>query len=145
MVNSTRAGTHKPLALKLQIVAEYEAAPHGTKGAIARAYNVQSRMIHRWAYARDNDEFGLNRSGRRRGVTMTPKKQSSEIVRLRQQLARAQAETEIARADQHILKAAIESLGKAHALLEELSESADIGLNPDPSKRPSSSTSSPTD
>ena len=76
---------------------------------------------------------------------MTPKKQSAEIVLLRKQLARAQAETEIARANQHILKVAIESLGKAHALLEELSESADIGLNPDPSKKPPSSTSSPTE
>jgi transposase len=76
---------------------------------------------------------------------MTPKKQSSEIVRLRQQLARAQAETEIARANQHVLKAAIESLGKAHALLEELSESADSDQKPAESKKPQSSISSPTD
>ncbi|PRY63168.1 hypothetical protein B0I08_1201 [Glaciihabitans tibetensis] len=145
MVNSTRAGTHKPLAVKLQIVAEYEAAPHGEKGAVARAHNVQTRMIHRWAYARDNDEFGFNRSGRRTGGTMTPKKQSSEIVRLRKQLARAQAETEIARANQHVLKAAMESLGKAHALLEELSESADSDQKPAESKKPPSWPSSPMD
>lgn len=146
MINSIRGGPYRPLALKLQIVAEYETAPHGSKGAVARAHNVSLRQIHRWAYARDNGEFGPGPSGRRElPRNMTPKKQSAEIVLLRKQLARAQAETEIARADQHILKAAMQSLGKAHALLEELSESADSPEKPAESKKQPSSTSSPTE
>lgn len=146
MVNSTRSGQYRPLALKLQILTEYENAPHGSKGLVAREHRVSLHQIYRWAYARDNGEFGPGPSGRR--VTpsaMTPKKQSAEIAALRKQLARAQAETEIARADQHILKAAMQSLGKAHALLEELSESADSPEKPVQSKKPSSSTSSPTE
>lgn len=67
---------------------------------------------------------------------MTPKRQSAEIARLRRELAKAQA-------DQEILKAALESAGKAHALLEKLAESAE----PDPLKpkfeRPQSPNSSP--
>jgi hypothetical protein len=69
---------------------------------------------------------------------MTPKKQSAEITRLRRELAKAQA-------DREIMAAALESLGKAHALLEKLSESAE----PEPlrtrSEKPPSPTSSPTD
>jgi hypothetical protein len=63
---------------------------------------------------------------------MTPRSQSAEIVRLRRELAKAQA-------DQAVLAAALESLGKAHALLEKVAESAE----PDPLRTPSAKTPSP--
>ncbi|MEV7649758.1 hypothetical protein [Arthrobacter sp. NPDC089319] len=63
---------------------------------------------------------------------MTPNRQSAEIARLRRELAKAQA-------DREVLNAALESMGKAHALLEKLAESAE----PEPLKDTSETTPSP--
>ena len=126
------------LVEKLQIVAEYESAAHGAKGEVLRRHDVTSSSVTRWAYSRDHDLFGPGITGRKvNGAVMTPKNQSVEIARLRRELARAQA-------DQEVLAAALESLGKAHALLEKVAESAE----PEPlrtafEKRPSKNSSSP--
>lgn len=119
---------------KLRILAEYEKAPHGRKGEVARLHNVVRATLSDWAYSRDHDEFGPGPTGHRRpGRRMTPKSQSAEIVRLRRELARTQA-------DREILAAALESAGKAHALLEKLAESAE----PEPLRTGSEKRPSPT-
>lgn len=139
MVKSTGKVIHKSLVEKFAILAEYEAAPHGQKGAVARGHGVSVAAISGWAYRRDHDLFGTSPTGvRAKGQAMTPKRQSAEIVRLRRELAKAQA-------DQEILRAALESAGKAHALLEKLAESAEPQPLQTPSKKPPSPTSSPTD
>lgn len=139
MVRSTGKVVHKSLVEKFEILAEYEAAPHGQKGAVARRHGVSVAAITGWAYRRDNDLFGASPTGiRAKGTAMTPKRQSAEIVRLRRELAKAQA-------DQEILRAALESAGKAHALLEKLAESAEPEPLQTGFKKPQSPTSSPMD
>ncbi|MDX2359141.1 hypothetical protein [Dietzia sp. PP-33] len=138
MTRSTGKIPKRTVEEKLRIVAEYEAAPQGQRAVVARRNQVGLVTIHRWAHARDNDLFGPSATGWQGRGAMTPKRQSAEIIRLRQELAKAQA-------DQEILKAALESSGKAHALLERLAESAET----EPLKKQSvarrSPTSSPTD
>jgi transposase len=120
MTKSTGKIPLRTLEEKLVILERYEAAPRGRKGAVLREFGVSASAIGNWAYARDHDEFAATPTGIKssRSGAMTPKRQSAEIVRLRRELARAQA-------DQEILKAALESAGKAHALLEKLAESAE--------------------
>jgi len=139
MVKSSGKIRHRLLAEKLEILEAYEDAPHGEKGEVLRRFGASRANLSAWAFARDHGEFGPSPTGHRvKGQAMTPKKQSAEIVRLRRELAKAQA-------DREIMSAALESLGKAHALLEKLSESAE----PEPlrtrSAKPPSPTSSPTD
>lgn len=135
MTKSTRRGPFRSVAEKMEILAEYEAAPHGSKGEVVRRYNVGSSTIGTWAYARDHDEFGPgpkgNRSRKKRSA-VTPNRQSAEIARLRRELGKSQA-------DREILNAALESMGKAHALLEKLAKSAE----PEPLKDAFGRTQSP--
>ena len=139
MVKSTRQGPFRTTEEKLEIVAEYEQAPHGMKGGVLRRHNTSQRTVSSWAYARDHQEFGPGPKGKRQaGKPMTPKTQSAEILRLRRELAKAQA-------DREILKSALESMGKAHALLEKLAESAEPEPLQTPSQKPQSPTSSTTD
>lgn len=137
-VKSVRRPVMRSVGEKLRILAEYEEAPHGRKGEVTRRYNVARATIGDWAYARDHDEFGPGSSGQRRsGRRMTPKSQSAEIARLRRELAKSQA-------DREILAAALESAGKAHALLEKLAESAEPEPLRTASEKPLSPTSSTT-
>lgn len=140
MTKSTGKVPFRTLELKLLILEKYEAAPRGSKGAVLREYGVSGHAIGVWAYARDHDEFAATPTGKRsaRDGVMTPKRQSAEIVRLRRELAKAQA-------DQEILKAALESAGKAHALLEKLAESAEPAPLETLSEKKQSRDSSPTD
>lgn len=122
MSSSTSYRYKKPqptVAEKLAIVAEYEEAPVEERGAVLRRHDTYKTTVARWIYARDHDQFGPGPKGKRQpGRSMTPRRQSAEIARLRRELAKAQA-------DREVLDAALESLGKAHALLEKASESAD--------------------
>ena len=139
-MKSTGKVPFRTLEVKLAILEKYEAAPHGEKGAVLREYGISGHAIRTWAYARDHDEFGATPTGNRSGPggAMTPKRQSAEIVRLRRELAKAQA-------DQEILKAALESAGKAHALLEKLAESAEPAPLQTRSGKKQSPPSSPMD
>jgi transposase len=140
MTKSTGKIPLRTLEEKLAILERYEAAPRGGKGAVLREYGVSPNAIGNWAYARDHDEFAATPTGKKssRSGAMTPKRQSAEIVRLRRELAKAQA-------DQEILKAALESAGKAHALLEKLAESAEPVPLQTLSEKEQSKDSSPTD
>jgi transposase len=100
---------------KLGIVAEYEAAEPGEKGALLRREGLYSSHVVEWRRARD--------AGALKGLAAQPRGpgRSSEQVendalrRDNERLARELAKT----------RAALEVVGKAHALLELLSESAE--------------------
>jgi len=96
---------------KAAILAEYEAADRGERGAILRREGLYSSHIIEWRKAAQaGAEAGLGPAARDR--------RDREIEQLR---ARAEkAEAELVRS-----RAALDLMGKAHALLETLSESAE--------------------
>jgi transposase len=108
---------------KARILAEYDALPHGSekRGALLRREGLYTSHIAEWRKARD--------AGARDGLAPKAKSRRSpdqvEVAKLR--LRNERLETELART-----KLALEITGKAHALLELLSESADS----DPKSKP---------
>jgi transposase len=96
---------------KATILAEYDAADRGERGAILRRAGLYSSHIVEWRKAAD--------AGARSGLAPAARdRRDREIEQLR---ARAEkAEAELART-----RAALDLVGKAHALLETLSERAD--------------------
>ncbi|MFD3941159.1 hypothetical protein ACFWSF_09310 [Streptomyces sp. NPDC058611] len=103
---------------KLRIVAEYDAAPKNEKGAVLRRERLYHSHVTEWRAARDAG--ALDYLVDRRTSPARPKKSSVEVEneKLRRQVERL--ERDLARN-----KAALEVLGKASALLEMISESAD--------------------
>jgi len=101
---------------KLDILTEYDAADSAGRGALLRREGLYSSHLSEWRKARDNGALaGLTPSAPRSGTTSAQDKENAKLK------ARAErAERELART-----KAALEIMGKAHALLEMLSESAD--------------------
>ena len=94
---------------KAQILAEYETADHGERGAILRREGLYSSHITEWrraASAGATSALGPKARDRR----------DREIEQLRVRAEKAEAE--LART-----RAALDIVGKAHALLETLSES----------------------
>ncbi len=108
---------------KADILAAYDALPAGSteRGALLRREGLYTSHIAEWRKVRD--------AGARDALTAKPKARRSseqiEIERLRRRAERLEAE--LART-----KLALEITGKAHALLELLSESADS----DPKSKP---------
>jgi transposase-like protein len=104
---------------KLAIVAEYENAPNGEKGAILRREGLYSSHVIEWTRARD--------AGILTGEPVDPAtpskrpRKTAEQIEL-EKLRRRNAKLE---ADLTKTRLALDIMGKAHALLEELSESAD--------------------
>ena len=101
---------------KADILAEYDAADPAGRGVVLRREGLYSSHIAEWRKTRDSAALaGLTASPR-------PSKTSAEQRELAKMTARAErAERELART-----KAALDIVGKAHALLEMLSESAAI-------------------
>ena len=108
---------------KERILAEYDALPAGSteRGALLRREGLYTSHIAEWRKARD--------AGARDGLAPKAKARRSpeqvEVEKLRRRNERL--ETELAKT-----KLALEITGKAHALLELLSESADS----DPKSKP---------
>jgi transposase-like protein len=108
---------------KEQILDEYDALPAGSseRGALLRREGLYTSHIAEWRKARD--------AGAREGLTPKAKPRRSaeqvELERLRRKTERLEAELERT-------KTALEITGKVHALLEQLSESADS----DPKSKP---------
>jgi len=102
---------------KAQILDEYDALPSGSseRGALLRGEGLYSSHLAEWRKARD--------VGARDGLVSKSKARRSpeqvEVQRLRRRNERLEAE--LART-----RLALEITGKAHALLELLSESADV-------------------
>lgn len=108
---------------KAEIVAEYDSWPKGSqeRGAILRREGLYSSHIAEWRKQAE--------AGARQGLAAKSKKRRSaeeiELEKLRAKNARLEAE--LAKT-----KTALEITGKVHALLEQLSESADT----DPRSKP---------
>ena len=100
----------------MAIVAEYENAPNGEKGAVLRREGLYSSHVIEWTDSR--------RSAKR------PKKsaEAAELERLRARNAKLEA-------DLMKTRTALDIMGKAHALLEQLSGSADDQTPPAPRKK----------
>jgi transposase-like protein len=101
---------------KLAMVAEYDAATEpGAKGALLRREGLYSSHIIEWRRARD--------AGALAGVADKPRKpRRSDADR---EAERLRAENERLRAELVKTRAALDVVGKAHALLGLISESAD--------------------
>ena len=100
---------------KLEIMAEYDAAPEGEKGAVLRREGLYSSHIVDWRKSRDAGALaGLKAPRGRRPRD----RQAEQIARL---------EVEKKRLEQELAKArfVIDVQGKLSALLETLSESTD--------------------
>lgn len=100
---------------KLKILAEYEAAGPGEKGAVLRREGLYSSHVTDWRRARDAEAL--------EGPRLPPRSNGRSAEEVENQRLRARnerLERELAKT-----KAALEVVGKAHALLELLSESAD--------------------
>jgi transposase len=100
---------------KLAVLAQYEAAPDGEKGSVLRREGLYSSHITEWRQARDAAGAGALvphvRQSKRHPAEV-------ELERLRKRHQRTEAE--LARA-----RLALDIMGKAHALLEQLAESAE--------------------
>lgn len=104
---------------KLAIVAEYENTPNGEKGAILRREGLYSFHIIEWTRARD---AGALTGGPAESAASTKRvKRTAEQVEL-EKLRRRNEKLE---SDLKKTRMALDIMGKAHALLEELSESTD--------------------
>ena len=110
-------------AYKLAMVAAYESAPNGEKGALLRREGLYSSHIIEWTRARDAGLLGKPGRETDSGTVTNGrlKKKSSEQI----ELEKLRRQNEKLQADLKKTRMALDIMGKAHALLEELSESAD--------------------
>ena len=103
---------------RAQLVAEYEAAPHGQKSAVLRREGLYHSTVREWMQARDAVAREASRPTRRHGGsgrsggTDDPGKLRAENARLTRELAKSQAVVEI--------------MGKLQGLLETISECPDV-------------------
>jgi transposase len=106
---------------KLAIVTEYEQAPNGQKGAILRREGLYSSHIIEWTRARDAGALaGTGEKGEAAGRSARKSAEERELEKLRRKNAKLEAELAKTRM-------ALDIMGKAHALLEQISESAEDG------------------
>src|SRR5450759_1873259 len=100
---------------KLDHLAAYEAAAeHGQGGAYLRSHGLYSSLISEWRRLRDAGALAGKQHGEKIGKLSA---EQAEIARLRRQLEKAErrlATTEVA----------LEIMGKARELLEEISRSS---------------------
>lgn len=101
---------------KLEHLAGYEAACERSEGgAYLRRNGLYSSLISEWRRLRDAGVLAGKQPGAKVG---RPSAEQAEIARLRRQLA--ERERRLATTE-----TALEIMGKAHALLEQISQSAD--------------------
>ena len=105
---------------KLAILTEYENAPNGEKGAILRREGLYSSHVIEWARARDAGTLTHRPAADSATPAKRPRKTAEQLEL--EELRRRNAKLE---ADLTKTKLALDIMGKAHALLEELSGSAD--------------------
>lgn len=119
---NTDGSTDKPrrrvisVAEKLQHLEAYDAAIQTQQGgAYLRANGLYSSQIVQWRKQRDAGMFENKQPGETIGK---PSKEQAEIARLKRQLADRERDLETT-------QTALDIMGKAHALLEQLSKGAD--------------------
>jgi len=101
---------------KLAILAEYQSAATGEKGAILRREGLYSSHLIEWTRARDAGRL-TTPAGKPSTRQPTRSVEQIEVEKLRRR--NDQLESELKKT-----RMALDIMGKAHALLEELSESA---------------------
>ena len=101
---------------KLEVLAAYDAAPDGEKGAVLRREGLYSSHIVEWRRARDSGALAALAAPRGR------KRRAPQAERI------AHLEADKQRLEQELAKTrfVVDVQAKLHALLETLSESADI-------------------
>ena len=115
----------------MRVLAEYEAAPNGEKGAVLRREGLYSSHVIEWARARDAGALEGVTDSRKRSTGSNRSGRSADAVELERLRARnAKLEADLART-----RTALDIMGKAHALLEQLSGSADDQTPPAPRKK----------
>jgi transposase len=103
-------------AQKLAHLAEYAAAcANGEGGAYLRREGLYSSLISEWRRLRDAGLLEGKQPGAKVG---RPSTEQAELARLRRRLAEAERRLSTT-------ETALEIMGKAHALLEQISESAE--------------------
>jgi transposase len=117
-----------PAAYKLEVLAEYEAADPGEKGAVLRRHGLYSSHLVDWRKARD--------AGALAGLSAPRGRPPADPVE--RENARLQKENERLTWELANARLVIEVQGKVSALLERLSGGADLD-----STRPSSQNSTP--
>jgi transposase-like protein len=109
-------------AYKQEVLAAYEAAPDGEKGAILRREGLYSSLISEWRRARDAGALaGLSQPRGRPGADP----RDAQIARLTREKAKLEQELATSRF-------VVEVQAKLGALLEKLYESADTEPGPTP-------------
>jgi len=102
-------------AYRAKVVAEYEAAPHGSKAAVLRREGLYQSQVREWTSARDAVTRGAAAPRRPHRVATggrdDPARLRAENQRLTRELAKSAAVVEI--------------MGKLQGLLEHISESTD--------------------
>jgi transposase len=106
-------------AYKLETIRKYDAATEpGAKGALLRGEGLYDSHISYWRKARDSGALKSAAGGNSAATHKGRPAGDAENERLRKRLAKSEAKLEQTRA-------ALDIMGKAFALLELLSESAD--------------------
>jgi len=100
---------------RAKVVAEYEAAPHGSKVAVLRREGLYQSQIREWTLARDAVNRGASSPRRPHRASGAGKDDSARLRAENQRLARELAKSQ----------AVVEIMGKLQGLLEHISESTD--------------------
>ena len=104
-------------AYRAQVVAEYEAAPHGQKAAVLRREGLYQSQVRRWTEARVAVTRQATSPRRAHRVTAGGKDEAARLRADNQRLTRELATSQ----------AVVEIMGKLQGLLEQISEST--GMN----------------
>ncbi|MDQ3455790.1 MAG: transposase [Actinomycetota bacterium] len=102
-------------AYRAKVVAEYEAAPHGSKAAVLRREGLYQSQIREWTRARDAVTRGASAPRRPHRASVGGKDDPARLRAENQRLARELAKS----------AAVVEIMGKLQGLLEHISESTD--------------------
>ena len=110
-------------AYRAKVVAEYEAAPHGSKAAVLRREGLYQSQIREWTIARDALTRDAGAPRRRHRATAAGTDDSERLRAENQRLTRELAKS----------AAVVEIMGKLQGLLVNISEST--GTPPRPTTR----------
>ncbi|GAB3900953.1 hypothetical protein GCM10029964_089040 [Kibdelosporangium lantanae] len=100
------------------MIEEYENAPNGEKGAILRREGLYSSHIIEWTRARDAGRLGGGEPAESASPATRARRSAEQI-----ELEKLRRQNEKLTSDLAKTRMALDIMGKAHALLEELSES----------------------
>ncbi len=104
-------------AYRARVVAEYEAAPHGSKAAVLRREGLYQSQIREWTRARDAVTRGAAVAPRR------PHRAAQGSAGGKDDPARLRAENQRLARELATSAAVVEIMGKLQGLLEHISES----------------------